>query len=82
MKTVLVSPRRKVRQGMMLDAIPEDEEMGKEQRNFCNGLVRHRKSQKASTFGVTEVKQLKWVIISPMVNTFGIPGDLYAGFNS
>ncbi|GFP94625.1 uncharacterized protein at1g01500 [Phtheirospermum japonicum] len=34
MKTVLVSPRRKVRQGMMLDAIPEDEEMGKEQRNF------------------------------------------------
>ncbi|KAL6557181.1 hypothetical protein OROMI_017531 [Orobanche minor] len=45
MKTVLVSPRRKVRQGMMLDAIPEDEEMGKEQRNLCNGLVRHRKSQ-------------------------------------
>ncbi|GFQ06725.1 uncharacterized protein at1g01500, partial [Phtheirospermum japonicum] len=43
MKTVLVSPRRKVRQGMMLDAIPEDEEMGKEHRNMCNGLVRQRK---------------------------------------
>lgn len=45
MKTVLVSPRRKVRQGMMLDAIPEDEEMGKEQRSLCNGLVRQRKLQ-------------------------------------
>ncbi|KAL3615673.1 hypothetical protein CASFOL_041334 [Castilleja foliolosa] len=44
MKTVLVSPRRKMRQGMMLDAIPEDEEMGKEQRNMCNG-VRQRKLQ-------------------------------------
>ncbi|KAK6142782.1 hypothetical protein DH2020_023130 [Rehmannia glutinosa] len=45
MKTVLISPRKKVRQGMMLDAIPEDEEMGKEQRNLCNGLVRQRKLQ-------------------------------------
>ncbi|KAG6434406.1 hypothetical protein SASPL_106038 [Salvia splendens] len=45
MKTVLVSPRRKTRQGMMLDAIPEDEVMGKEQGNLCNGLVRQRKLQ-------------------------------------
>ncbi|KAL3650344.1 hypothetical protein CASFOL_006747 [Castilleja foliolosa] len=45
MKTVLVSPRRKVMQGMMLDAIPEDEEMVKEQMNMCNGLVRQRKLQ-------------------------------------
>ncbi|KAH6767380.1 Erythronate-4-phosphate dehydrogenase family protein [Perilla frutescens var. hirtella] len=45
MKTVLVSPRRKARQGMMLDAIPEDEEMGKEQKSLCNGLARQRKLQ-------------------------------------
>lgn len=44
-KTVLVSPRRKPRQGIMLDAIPENEEMGKEQRSVCNGLVRQRKLQ-------------------------------------
>ncbi|KAL0309272.1 UNVERIFIED_CONTAM: hypothetical protein Sradi_5869500 [Sesamum radiatum] len=45
-KTILISPRRKVaRQGMILDAIPEDEEMGKEQRSFCNGLARQRKLQ-------------------------------------
>ncbi|XP_047968073.1 uncharacterized protein At1g01500-like [Salvia hispanica] len=45
MKTVLVSPRRKARQGLMLDAIPEDEEMGKEQGSLSNGLVRQRKLQ-------------------------------------
>ncbi|XP_042017499.1 uncharacterized protein At1g01500-like [Salvia splendens] len=45
MKTVLVSPRRKARQGLMLDAIPEDEEMGKEQGSMSNGLVRQRKLQ-------------------------------------
>lgn len=45
MKTVLVSPRRKPRQGMMLDAIPEDEEMGKEQSSLSNGLARQRKLQ-------------------------------------
>lgn len=45
MKTVLISPRRKVRQGMMLDAIPEDEEMGKEHMGLANGLVRQRKLQ-------------------------------------
>ncbi|PIN13668.1 hypothetical protein CDL12_13703 [Handroanthus impetiginosus] len=45
-KTVLISPRRKVlRQGTMLDAIPEDEEIGKEHRSSCNGLVRQRKLQ-------------------------------------
>ncbi|KAI3449217.1 hypothetical protein Pfo_005882 [Paulownia fortunei] len=45
MKNFLISPRRKVRQGMMLDAIPEDKEMGKEQRSVCDGLVRQRKLQ-------------------------------------
>ncbi|CAA0830669.1 Uncharacterized protein SHERM_26061 [Striga hermonthica] len=45
MKTVLVSPRRKVRHGVTLDAIPEDEEIGKEQMNLCNGVVRQRKLQ-------------------------------------
>ncbi|GER26450.1 erythronate-4-phosphate dehydrogenase family protein [Striga asiatica] len=45
MKTVLVSPRRKVRPGVTLDAIPEDEEIGKEQMNLCNGVVRQRKLQ-------------------------------------
>ncbi|KAG6402672.1 hypothetical protein SASPL_134874 [Salvia splendens] len=45
MKTVLVSPRRKARQGLMLDAIPEDEEMGKEQGSLSNVLVRQRKLQ-------------------------------------
>ncbi|GER46374.1 erythronate-4-phosphate dehydrogenase family protein [Striga asiatica] len=45
MKTILVSPRKKVRQGITLDSIPEDEEMGKEQVNLCNGVVRHRKLQ-------------------------------------
>ncbi|XP_051128737.1 uncharacterized protein At1g01500-like isoform X2 [Andrographis paniculata] len=43
-KTVLLSPRRKVSsqaQGMLLDAIPEDEEM------MGNGLIRQRKLQYA-----------------------------------
>ncbi|KAG8363296.1 hypothetical protein BUALT_Bualt19G0007500 [Buddleja alternifolia] len=45
-KTILISPRRKgSRQVLMLDAIPEDEEMGKEQGSLCNGLVRQRKPQ-------------------------------------
>ncbi|KAG8391877.1 hypothetical protein BUALT_Bualt01G0232600 [Buddleja alternifolia] len=42
-RTVLVSPRRKVSKQRMLDAIPEDEEMGKETRS--NGFVRQRKLQ-------------------------------------
>ncbi|KAL3623763.1 hypothetical protein CASFOL_032579 [Castilleja foliolosa] len=53
MKTVLVSPRTKVMQGMMLDAIPEDEEMVKEQMNMCNGLVRQRKLQIEVVLGKT-----------------------------
>ncbi|PIN20173.1 hypothetical protein CDL12_07135 [Handroanthus impetiginosus] len=44
-KTILVSPRRKVLRQAMLDAIPEDEEMGKEQRSLSNGLIRQRKLQ-------------------------------------
>ncbi|KAG7994538.1 hypothetical protein I3843_01G062000 [Carya illinoinensis] len=43
-KTIQISPRRKAVRHSFLDAIPEDEEMGKEQRN-ANGLVRHRKGQ-------------------------------------
>lgn len=43
-KTIQISPRRKGVRHAVLDAIPEDEEMGKEQRNG-NGLVRHRKVQ-------------------------------------
>ncbi|KAL0379472.1 UNVERIFIED_CONTAM: hypothetical protein Sangu_0011500 [Sesamum angustifolium] len=42
-KTILVSPRKKVSRQGMLDAIPEDEEMGKEQRSLSNGLLRQRK---------------------------------------
>ncbi|KAL3624424.1 hypothetical protein CASFOL_031092 [Castilleja foliolosa] len=45
MKTVFVGPRKKVKEGMMLDAVPEDEEMVKERRNMCNELVRQRKLQ-------------------------------------
>ncbi|KAK9280173.1 hypothetical protein L1049_013860 [Liquidambar formosana] len=43
-KTILVSPRRKPMKHGTLDAIPEDEEIGKE-RNGVIGLVRHRKSE-------------------------------------
>lgn len=39
-KTIQLSPRRKVPRHAALDAIPEDEETGKE-----NGVVRHRKFQ-------------------------------------
>lgn len=42
-KTILISPRRKPKHSM-LDAIPEDEEIGKEKK-VVNGLVRHRKVQ-------------------------------------
>lgn len=49
-KTIQVSPRRKgsSRHGVMLDAIPEDEEIGKENKtpgSGNNGLVRLRKLQ-------------------------------------
>lgn len=43
-KTIQLSPRRKVARHPILDAIPEDEEIEKEQRNG-NGLVHHRKPQ-------------------------------------
>lgn len=43
-KTIQISPRRKVSRHGMLDAIPEDEEIDKEQRS-PNGLVRQRKLQ-------------------------------------
>ncbi|CAI9102018.1 OLC1v1000205C1 [Oldenlandia corymbosa var. corymbosa] len=43
-KTIQISPRKKVPRHVMLDAIPEDEEIGKEQRS-PNGLVRQRKFQ-------------------------------------
>ncbi|XWS32130.1 hypothetical protein CRYUN_Cryun23aG0134700 [Craigia yunnanensis] len=46
-KTILVSPRRKggSRLTCMLDAIPEDEEIGKGNNKGANGLTRHRKLQ-------------------------------------
>ncbi|KZV57653.1 hypothetical protein F511_03113 [Dorcoceras hygrometricum] len=44
-KTILVSPRRKVLRQGMLDAIPEEEEIGKEQGSLSNGFVRQRKLQ-------------------------------------
>ncbi|KAL6290351.1 hypothetical protein ACE6H2_007861 [Prunus campanulata] len=44
-KTIQISPRRKGTRHAMLDAIPEDEEVGKEHGKSCNGLVRHRKVQ-------------------------------------
>ncbi|CAK9156724.1 unnamed protein product [Ilex paraguariensis] len=40
-KTILVSPRRKVTRQWMLDSIPEDEEIGKEQSSE-SGLVRRK----------------------------------------
>ncbi|KAL5718695.1 hypothetical protein ACHQM5_011572 [Ranunculus cassubicifolius] len=43
-KTIQLSPRRKVPRHGGLDAIPEDEETGKENGN-SNGLIRHRKFQ-------------------------------------
>ncbi|XP_059651340.1 C-terminal binding protein AN-like [Cornus florida] len=43
-KTILISPRRRPMRNGMLDAIPEDEEIGKEQRSG-NGLLRQRKLQ-------------------------------------
>ncbi|KAL3517213.1 hypothetical protein ACH5RR_024115 [Cinchona calisaya] len=43
-KTIQVSPRRKVSRHGMLDAIPEDEEIGKEQTS-PNPLIRQRKLQ-------------------------------------
>lgn len=48
-KTVLVSPRRKLSRQRMLDAIPEDGEMGKAQTNLSNGLIRQRKLQVVDT---------------------------------
>ncbi|EOX95869.1 hypothetical protein QQP08_000110 [Theobroma cacao] len=46
-KTILVSPRRKggSRLSGTLDAIPEDEEIGKGNNKDGNGLIRHRKFQ-------------------------------------
>ncbi|CAI9764191.1 unnamed protein product [Fraxinus pennsylvanica] len=44
-KMILISPRRKVLRQGMLDAIPEDDEMGKEQRSVNNGLLWQRKPQ-------------------------------------
>ncbi|OMO64409.1 hypothetical protein CCACVL1_21790 [Corchorus capsularis] len=46
-KTILVSPRRKagLKLSGMLDAIPEDEEIGKGDNKGANGLIRHRKFQ-------------------------------------
>ncbi|XP_075510791.1 uncharacterized protein At1g01500-like [Primulina tabacum] len=44
-KNILVSPRRKVLRQGMLDAIPEEEETGKEQSSLSNGFVRQRKLQ-------------------------------------
>ncbi|XAR63024.1 hypothetical protein NMG60_11022809 [Bertholletia excelsa] len=47
-KTIQISPRRKLARQNMLDAIPEDEEIGKEQKNG-NGFVRQRKIQLTET---------------------------------
>ncbi|XWS76968.1 hypothetical protein CRYUN_Cryun01aG0223800 [Craigia yunnanensis] len=46
-KTILVNPRRKggSRLSSMLDAIPEDEEIGKGNIKGGNGLIRHRQLQ-------------------------------------
>ncbi|KAL3536773.1 hypothetical protein ACH5RR_000139 [Cinchona calisaya] len=43
-KTIQISPRKKVSRHRMLDAIPEDDEIGKEQMS-PNSLIRHRKLQ-------------------------------------
>ncbi|CAN6566186.1 unnamed protein product [Malus baccata var. baccata] len=39
------SPRRKAPRHAVLDAIPEDEEVGKEHSKGCNGMIHHRKLQ-------------------------------------
>lgn len=44
-KTIMISPKRKVLRQNMLDAIPEDEEMGKDQLGLANGVLRQRKMQ-------------------------------------
>lgn len=43
-KTIQISPRKKAVRHAVLDAIPEDEEIGKEQRSV-NGLIRNQKVQ-------------------------------------
>ncbi|KAK4266896.1 hypothetical protein QN277_023756 [Acacia crassicarpa] len=43
-KTIQMSPKRRVARHATLDAIPEDEEVGKEQKNM-NGLIHQRKLQ-------------------------------------
>ncbi|EPS72200.1 hypothetical protein M569_02561, partial [Genlisea aurea] len=44
-KTISVTPRKKLSRQGMLDAIPEDEEVGKDRRNSPNGaVIRQRKS--------------------------------------
>ncbi|KAJ4954037.1 hypothetical protein NE237_030869 [Protea cynaroides] len=43
-KTIHLSPRRKPPRHATLDAIPEDEETGKDQKSM-NGIIRHRKLQ-------------------------------------
>ncbi|XP_058225658.1 uncharacterized protein At1g01500 isoform X2 [Rhododendron vialii] len=49
-KTIQVSPRRKPgRNGTTLDAIPEDDEVEKEQKGSSDGLMRQRKVQKTAT---------------------------------
>ncbi|KAL0547808.1 hypothetical protein IC582_012237 [Cucumis melo] len=47
-QTIQVSPRRRNLRQVVLDAIPEDEEVGKEE-NGSNGLIRHQKLQMLET---------------------------------
>ncbi|KAL0464844.1 UNVERIFIED_CONTAM: hypothetical protein Slati_0372000 [Sesamum latifolium] len=61
-KMILVSPRKKVSRQGMLDAIPEDEEMGKEQRSLSNGLLRQRK------LPVIQLDQLSYLLFDDDYN--------------
>lgn len=70
-KTIHISPRRKQMRHAFLDAIPEDEEVGKEQRNV-NGLVRHRKLQ------ITDSEADDYDSETKMANGF-YPEDMYLG---
>ncbi|OMP00319.1 transcription factor ASG4-like protein [Corchorus olitorius] len=71
-KTILVSPRRKagLKLSGMLDAIPEDEEIGKGDNKGANGLIRHRKFQ--FTYGGYVVLMLTMFVRDMLADVYTI----------
>ncbi|KAF8380168.1 hypothetical protein HHK36_027651 [Tetracentron sinense] len=81
-KTIHLSPRRKTSRHGTLDAIPEDEETGKEQKKSINGYVRHRKLQRIRMSKVVALlpkccrKWAKSASVLLMIVDKGAPFDL------